>query len=185
MFPPRQIVWPCRPQVPCINCASACRSVPGRRADAGSAAGLRRPSHVDGQLVSMSIVDREAGQAMTTYRKDGRTFVAGRPAARYAIRLANQTGRRVMVVLSVDGVNVITGETASVGQSGYVLDPWQSYDIREAPPRPRTPARASLSAGILPHRRIAELIASKQVAALRSIEEAPLQPAGLDLRLRR
>jgi hypothetical protein len=34
-----------------------------------------------------------------------------------------------MVVLSVDGVNVITGETASVGQTGYVLDPWQTYDI--------------------------------------------------------
>jgi hypothetical protein len=86
-------------------------------------------SHVDGQPVSMSIVDRETGQAMTTYRKDGRTYVAGRPASRYAIRLANQTGGRVMVVLSVDGVNVITGETASVGQTGYVLDPWQSYDI--------------------------------------------------------
>jgi hypothetical protein len=66
---------------------------------------------------------------MTTYRKDERSYVAGRPASRYAIRLANQTGHRVMVVLSVDGVNVITGETASVSQSGYVLDPWQSYDI--------------------------------------------------------
>ena len=86
-------------------------------------------SQADGQPVSMSIVDRETGQVMTTYCKDGRTYVAGRPAARYAIRLANQTGGRVMVVLSVDGVNVITGETASVGQSGYVLDPWQSYDI--------------------------------------------------------
>lgn len=86
-------------------------------------------SQADGQLVSMSIVDRETGQTMTTYRKDGRTYVAGRPASRYAIRLANQSGGRVMVVLSVDGVNVITGETASVGQTGYVLDPWQSYDI--------------------------------------------------------
>jgi len=86
-------------------------------------------SHADAQLVSMSIVDRETGQSMTTYRKDSRTYVAGRPASRYAIRLANQTGGRVMVVLSVDGVNVITGETASVGQTGYVLDPWQSYDI--------------------------------------------------------
>jgi hypothetical protein len=83
----------------------------------------------EAQLVSMSIVDRETGQAMSTYRKDGRTYVAGRPTARYAVRLANQTGGRVMVVLSVDGVNVITGETASVGQTGYVLDPWQSYDI--------------------------------------------------------
>jgi hypothetical protein len=85
--------------------------------------------HADGQPISMSIVDRETGYAMTTYRKDGRTYVAGRPASRYAIRLANQTGGRVMVVLSVDGVNVITGEAASVGQAGYVLDPWQSYDI--------------------------------------------------------
>jgi hypothetical protein len=85
--------------------------------------------HTDAQPVSMSIVDRETGQVMTTYRKDGRTYIAGRPASRYAIRLANQTGGRVMVVLSVDGVNVITGATASVGQSGYVLDPWQSYDI--------------------------------------------------------
>ncbi|MGL6111852.1 MAG: hypothetical protein ACRC2B_17310 [Rubrivivax sp.] len=86
-------------------------------------------SQADGQLVSMSIVDRETGQAMTAYRKDGRTYVAGRPASRYTVRLANQTGGRVMVVLSVDGVNVITGETASVGQTGYVLEPWQSYDI--------------------------------------------------------
>lgn len=86
-------------------------------------------SHSDGQLVSMSIVDRETGQVMTTHHKDGRNYVAGRPALRYAIRLANQTAGRVMVVLSVDGVNVITGETASVGQSGYVLDPWQSYEI--------------------------------------------------------
>ncbi len=86
-------------------------------------------SHAEEQPVSMSVVDRETGQAMTTYRKEGRTYVAGRPAARYAIRLTNQTGGRVMVVLSVDGVNVITGETASAGQTGYVLGPWQSYDI--------------------------------------------------------
>ena len=83
----------------------------------------------DGPPVAMSIVDRETGQAMSVYRKDGRSYVAGRPASRYAVRLANQTGGRVMVVLSVDGVNVITGETAAVGQTGYVLDPWQSYDI--------------------------------------------------------
>lgn len=86
-------------------------------------------SQADGQPVSMSIVDRESGQTMTAYRKDGRTYVAGRPGARYAVRLTNRTGGRVLVVLSVDGVNVITGETAAVGQSGYVLDPWQTYDI--------------------------------------------------------
>jgi len=79
--------------------------------------------------VDITVVDRDSGQVLPVYRKDGRAFVAGRPAARYAIRLANQTGARVLVVLSVDGVNVVSGETAAWGQTGYVLDPWRSYDI--------------------------------------------------------
>jgi hypothetical protein len=34
-----------------------------------------------------------------------------------------------MAVTSVDGVNVISGETAAVNQSGYVFYAWQAYDI--------------------------------------------------------
>jgi hypothetical protein len=74
-------------------------------------------------------VDRDSGQVLAVYRKDGLSWVAGTPATRYAIRISNQTGGRVLVVLSVDGVNVISGETAEFGQTGYVLDPWRSYDI--------------------------------------------------------
>jgi hypothetical protein len=33
------------------------------------------------------------------------------------------------VVLSVDGVNAVSGETAAVGQTGYVLAPYQSAEI--------------------------------------------------------
>jgi hypothetical protein len=79
--------------------------------------------------VLISIIDRESGQALPVYRKDRREHVAGRPAARYAIRLANRSGERVLVVLSVDGVNVVTGQTAAWSQRGYVLDPWARYDI--------------------------------------------------------
>jgi len=35
----------------------------------------------------------------------------------------------VLAVTSVDGINVITGETAAPAQSGYVLDPGGSVDI--------------------------------------------------------
>jgi hypothetical protein len=77
----------------------------------------------------MTIVDRETGQTLTTYPHEGRSYVAGRPATRYAIRLANRSAGRVLVVLSVDGVNAVSGETASASQTGYVLDPWQSTDI--------------------------------------------------------
>src|SRR5690606_41541862 len=37
---------------------------------------------------------------------------------------------RVLAVLSVDGVNAISGETAATAQTGYVLDVWQSTEIK-------------------------------------------------------
>jgi hypothetical protein len=33
-------------------------------------------------------------------------------------------------VLSVDGVNAISGQTAGASQAGYVLEPWQQVEIR-------------------------------------------------------
>ena len=56
-------------------------------------------------------------------------MVAGRPGARYAVRLVNNSGERVLAVVAIDGVNVVSGETAGVGQRGYVLEPWQRTEI--------------------------------------------------------
>jgi hypothetical protein len=80
-------------------------------------------------LASLEVFDRDTGQVVTTYRHGGRQFVPGRPGARYALRVRNLTPARVLVVLAVDGVNVISGETADWHQVGYVLDPGRSYDI--------------------------------------------------------
>jgi len=80
-------------------------------------------------VASLEVFDRDTGQVLQTYFKDGRRFVPGRPGARYAVRLRNLTPSRVLVVLSVDGINVISGETADWRQVGYVLDPGRSYDI--------------------------------------------------------
>jgi len=80
-------------------------------------------------LVGLRVVDRETGQVLRTYAHDGRLYVAGEPGARYGLRVENHTSGRVMVVLSVDGVNIVTGETANFDQNGYVLDPWASYDL--------------------------------------------------------
>ena len=60
---------------------------------------------------------------------DGRLFVAGEPGARYSLRVSNHTDGRVLVVMSVDGVNILTGETASYDQRGYVFDARESYDV--------------------------------------------------------
>ncbi len=82
-----------------------------------------------GQLVQMQLVDRARSDVLTEYRHRGTAYVAGRPGDRYAVRLNNRTGARVLVVLSVDGVNVVSGQTAATGQTGYVLGPWQTADI--------------------------------------------------------
>jgi hypothetical protein len=80
-------------------------------------------------LLDMQLVDRDSGAAITQYASRGRRFSPGLPGARYAIRLNNRSAERVLVVLSVDGVNAITGDTASWEQSGYVLSPGESCDI--------------------------------------------------------
>ncbi len=82
-----------------------------------------------GQLVDVQIVDRARHTPLAEHRHRGSTYVAGRPGERYAVRMTNRSGARVLVVLSVDGVNAISGDTATTAQTGYVLAPWQSADI--------------------------------------------------------
>jgi len=82
-----------------------------------------------GRLVHVQVVDRDGGDVLREVRHRGITWVAGRPGDRYAVRLTNRTGARLLVVLSVDGVNAVSGQTAATHQTGYVLAPWQSADI--------------------------------------------------------
>jgi hypothetical protein len=80
-------------------------------------------------LVDVGVIDRDTGSTLPTLMHDGRLYVAGAPGHRYAVRIVNRTGARVLTVLSVDGVNAISGQTADTTQSGYVLDPYQSTEI--------------------------------------------------------
>ena len=80
-------------------------------------------------LVRLEIVDRDSGRWLEQYPRRDDTWVAGTPGHRYAVRLTNTSGERVLVVLSVDGVNAVTGQTADPSQAGYVLAPWQSTEI--------------------------------------------------------
>lgn len=82
-----------------------------------------------GRLADVSIIDRETGSALATHYYHGEYWVAGRPGARYAIVIRNQIGARVLAVTAVDGVNVVSGDSASWAQTGYVFEPWQSYEI--------------------------------------------------------
>jgi len=98
-------------------------------AAAAAAACTSPPAAAVGSLVDMQVVDRARGETLTTWRHQGSTWVAGRPGDRYAVRLTNRSSGRVLVVLSVDGVNAVSGENAAVGQTGYVLGPYQTAEI--------------------------------------------------------
>src|SRR5580693_815901 len=79
--------------------------------------------------VDLTVIDRDTGQPLRVWRHHGRLFVAGEPGERYGLRVTNHTGGRVLVVLSVDGVNVLTGETAAWDQRGYVFDAYASDEV--------------------------------------------------------
>lgn len=87
------------------------------------------PAHAVGRLADIQVIDRDSGETLTVYRHQGEHWVAGRPGARYAVSVRNATPGRVLGVVSVDGVNVVSGETAAWHQTGYVLSPWQRHAI--------------------------------------------------------
>jgi len=61
---------------------------------------------------------------LPVWRHGGELWIAGTPGARYGVRLVNRSGERLLAVVAVDGVNIVSGETAGTGQRGYVLSPW-------------------------------------------------------------
>jgi hypothetical protein len=87
------------------------------------------PTHAAGRLAEIEVIDRDSGQPLETYYRHGEYWVAGAPGAHYAIYIRNQMGERLLAVTSVDGINVVTGQNAGWDQGGYVLDPWESYQV--------------------------------------------------------
>jgi hypothetical protein len=83
-----------------------------------------------GHTVDVTVYDRAEGRTLPVYRYEGRYYVVGRPGNEYFVRVRNRTSEDILAVLSVDGVNAVSGETADWGQRGYVLAPRQPYDIR-------------------------------------------------------
>jgi hypothetical protein len=81
-------------------------------------------------LAQVDLYDRNDRQALEIHRHDGKRYVVGTPGHEYAVRVRNCTGGRVLAVVSVDGVNAVTGETASPDQSGYVIEPGGYVNIQ-------------------------------------------------------
>ncbi|MEJ8858910.1 hypothetical protein WKW79_30360 [Variovorax robiniae] len=87
-------------------------------------------TQLDSNWLRVDVQDRDSGETLPVYTAaDGQRYVAGRPGARYGVTLRNLRGERILVVMSVDGINVLNGRTAGWDQDGYVLGAHASGQI--------------------------------------------------------
>ncbi len=87
------------------------------------------PAFAVGRLADVTVIDRNTGATLPVYSHRGEYWVAGAPGARYAISVRSKLGQRLMAVPAVDGINVLSGQTAAWHQTGYVFSSYSQYQI--------------------------------------------------------
>ncbi len=83
-----------------------------------------------GGAADVTVYDRAENRILPVYYHEGRHYVVGKPGNEYQINVRNTQPGAVMTVISVDGINAVSGETANWSQTGYVLSPYTSFGIR-------------------------------------------------------
>jgi hypothetical protein len=69
----------------------------------------------------VSIGLKSEGGWLRGVNQNGTLYFIGEPGERYDILIRNETPRRMEVVLSVDGLDVLDGRPASVSKRGYII----------------------------------------------------------------
>jgi hypothetical protein len=103
---------------------------PLRALAAAALTALSLSAHAVGHLADVTIFDRASGRELPVYWNEGRAYVVGKPGNEYQVVVRNRRGEDLLAVVSVDGVNVLNGETAGTNQGGYVMSPWRRLDVR-------------------------------------------------------
>ena len=79
------------------------------------------------------------------YGGSPRAFVVGSRDSNYSIVLKNRCKSRLEVVLSVDGLDVIDGKSASFSKQGYIIAPNETLEVKGWRTSPDTVARFKFS----------------------------------------
>lgn len=103
---------------------------PLRWLGAAALAALSFTAHAVGSLAQVTVYDRVSREALPVHWHDGSAYVVGKPGNEYQVTVRNRTGEDLLAVVSVDGVNVMSGETANARQSGYVVARGDRVEIR-------------------------------------------------------
>ena len=100
-----------------------------RKMAAALLAAASLPCAAVGGVAEVAVFDRAQGRELPVHWHEGRAWVVGQPGNEYSIRIRHRQRGDLLGVVSVDGVNVVSGETASAAQGGYVFSPWRAFDI--------------------------------------------------------
>lgn len=104
-----------------VTALSAC----SKSADRGTAApGVTTTAPVAGAPVSVTLESPGMG-ALPSTLFGGAMYFVGQQGQQYAVRIANNTARRVEVVVTVDGRDVVSGQLGDYRkQRGYIIEPF-------------------------------------------------------------
>lgn len=91
---------------------------------------LSAPAWSVGRLADLAVFDRSEGRNLPVHWHEGRAWVVGKPGNEYQVTVRSRRGEDLLAIMSVDGINAITGETASPQQSGYVLSAWRALEVK-------------------------------------------------------
>ena len=91
---------------------------------------LSLPVAAVGNIADIVVYDRAQDRTLPVHVHERRHYVVGRPGNEYEIHLRNRQRGDILAVVAVDGVDVITGDTADWRQSGYVLGPRQGFGVK-------------------------------------------------------
>jgi len=70
------------------------------------------------------------GGSVKEYEHNGHTFIEGKNGSDFALRFKNNTHKRCMAVITVDGKSILDGAPGSIDDSGgYVVEPYSNITI--------------------------------------------------------
>lgn len=70
------------------------------------------------------------GRACKEYSQNGGTYIEARHGTNYTVKIKNDNPYRVMTVVSVDGLDVVSGKNAAETDTGYIIEAYDSLDIK-------------------------------------------------------
>lgn len=70
------------------------------------------------------------GKRIKEYSHDDKIFVEAKHESEYSIKLNNNSCNRVLAIVSIDGIDVISGKRANNNSPGYIIYPYDSITVK-------------------------------------------------------